>query len=124
MTRKGVSTEELNGHVSPAEKLDAARRDRGWSKEELAWVLHLPVEQVNSLASELRITATLALRLEAALEIQAANWYAVAGLAMPDLWLLQDQMAGELATIRRHRCRLGDDRRDEASHAPGTVRAG
>jgi len=57
--------------------------------------------------------ATLALRLEAALEIPAADWYLAARLPMPDLWLLTDQMAGQLAGIRWRRYRLSQDRRQD-----------
>ena len=37
---------------------------------------------------------------------------------MPDLWLLKDQMAGELAAIRRRSYRLRQDRKDETPPAP------
>jgi plasmid maintenance system antidote protein VapI len=108
------------GHVTPTERLRGALRDRRWTEEELVWVLGLPVEQAQHLVREPRITPTLALRLEAALEISATDWYAAAGMPMPDLWLLQDQMAGELAAVRRRRYRLTHDRRDEAAWAPRT----
>ena len=106
--------------VMPTEKLRAAMRNRRWSEKELAWMLDLPVELAKHLASEPRITPTLALRLEAAFEISAADWYAAAGVPMPDLWVLQDRMAGELAAIRRRRSHLSHDRRDEGAWAPGT----
>jgi plasmid maintenance system antidote protein VapI len=106
--------------MTPVEKLHAALQDRRWSEKELAWVLDLPVEFAERLVQEPRITPTLALRLEAALQISAADWHAVAGMPVPDLWLLQDQMAGELAAIRRRRYHLSHDRRDEAAGAPRT----
>jgi len=97
--------------TTPTEKLRDAVRDRGWSEEELAWVLDLPVELTEHLMWEVNITPTLALRLEAALEVSTREWYAAAGLPMPDLWLLADQMAGQLAGIRWRRYRLSHDRR-------------
>ena len=95
------------GQVTTAtEKLRDAAHDRGWSEEELAWVLDLPVELAEHLMWEVNVTPTLALRLEAAFEISAGGWYRAAGLPIPDLWLLADQMAGQLAGIRWRRYRL------------------
>jgi plasmid maintenance system antidote protein VapI len=100
------------GPVTTAtEMLRDAVRDRGWSEEELAWVLDLPVELAEHLMWEANITPTLALRLEAALEISARDWYAAAGMPLPDLWLLTEHMGGELAGIRWRRYRLSHDRR-------------
>jgi plasmid maintenance system antidote protein VapI len=96
--------------TTPTEKLRDAVRNRGWSEEELAWVLDLPVELAEHMVWEVNITPTLALRLEAALEIPAGEWYRAAGLPMPDLWLVADQMAGQLAGIRWRRYRLSQDR--------------
>jgi plasmid maintenance system antidote protein VapI len=101
-----------NRQVTPTERLHAAMRDRRWSEKELAWVLDLPIERAEDLVREPRITPTLTLRLEAALELSAGDSYAAAGMRMPDLWALQDQMAGELDAIRRRRYRLSHDRRD------------
>ena len=92
--------------TTPTEKLRDAVRDRGWSEAEFAWVLDLPVELAEHLMWEVTVTPTLALRLEAALEIPTHDWYAAAGLPTPDLWLLADQMAGQLAGIRWRRYRL------------------
>ena len=97
--------------TTPTEKLRAAVRHRGWSEEEVAWVLDVPVELAEHLIREVNITPTLALRLEAGLEISAGDWYRAAGLSMPDLWLLADQMAGQLAGIRLRRHRLSQDRK-------------
>ena len=104
--------------MTPTEKLHAALDDRRWSEKDLAWVLDLPVELAGDLMRKPRITPTMTLRLEAALEISATDWYAVARMPMPDLWLLKDQMAGELAAIRRRSYRLRQDRRDETRPAP------
>jgi hypothetical protein len=82
-------------------------------------VLDLPVELAEHLVWGPHITPTLALRLEAAFEISARDWYAAAGMPMPDLWLLQDIMAVELAAIRRRRYRLSHDRIGEGGSAPG-----
>jgi hypothetical protein len=72
------------GQVTTAtEKLRDAVRARGWSEEELAWVLDLPVELAEHLMWEVDITPMLALRLEAALEIPAGDWYAAARMPMP-----------------------------------------
>ena len=106
------------GPVTPTEKLQAALRDRRWSEKDLAWVLDLPVELAEDLVRGPRVTPTVTLRLEAALEIPAVDWYAAAGIPMPNLWPVQDQMAGELDAIRRRRYRLGQDRRHEAARAP------
>jgi hypothetical protein len=38
---------------------------------------------------------------------------------VPDLWLLQDQLGGELAGIRRRRYRLDHDRRQEGGRPAG-----
>ena len=73
-------------------------------------MLDLPSELAEHLMWEVNVTPTLALRLEAALEISARDWYAAAGLPMPDLWLLADQIGGELAGIRWRRYRLRHDR--------------
>jgi plasmid maintenance system antidote protein VapI len=108
------------GQVSiPTEKLRDALRDRRWSEEELAWVLDLPVELAEHLVWELHITPTLALRLEAALEISAREWFAAEAMSVPDLWLLQEQMGGELAGIRRRRHLLNHDRRQQDGWVPG-----
>ena len=112
--RRGSSHDVVaGGQVTPAEKLNAALRDRGWSDRELAWVLNVPVVTAQSLMREPRLTPTLTLRLEAALELPAGDWYAAAGVPVPDLWVLQDQMEGELAAIRRRRHRFDPDRTDE-----------
>ena len=123
----GGSEEEECSHdmgarerVTPTEKLHAALRERRWSEKELAWVLDLPVEMAENLMRKPRITPTLTLRLEAALEISAIDWYIAAGLPVPDLWPVQDQMAGELDAIRRRRYRLRQDRQDETPRAPRT----
>jgi plasmid maintenance system antidote protein VapI len=111
----------ITGQVTtPTEKLRDALRDRRWSEEELAWVLDLSVELAEHLLWEPHVTPTLALRLEAALEIPARDWYAAAGTPMPDLWFLQDHMAGELAAIRRRRYRLSHERGHEDGSAPCT----
>jgi plasmid maintenance system antidote protein VapI len=65
---------------------------------------------------ELRITPTLALRLEAALEIPVREW--LVGLAPADLWVLSEHMERELAWIRRRRYRLNELRRHEDGRAP------
>src|SRR5205823_11385611 len=101
------------GRVTPAEKLHSALRDRTWSEQELAWVLDLPVEMAADLVRQPRITPSVTLRLEAALEISAIDWYAAAGMPMPDFWQLKEQMASELAAIRRRRYRLSHDRQEE-----------
>jgi plasmid maintenance system antidote protein VapI len=108
------------GQVTPTEKLHEVLRDRRWSEEDLAWVLDLPVELTERMAWELQVTPTVALRLEAALEIPASEWFAAEGLSPPDLWLLQDHLAGELAAIRRRRYRLNHERRQEGGWAPST----
>jgi hypothetical protein len=97
--------------TTPTDKLRDAVRDRRWSEEELAWVLDLPVELAEHVMWDLQITPTLALRLEAALEIPSRDWYSAAGMPLPDLWFLAEHMAGELAGIRWRRYRLSHDRR-------------
>ena len=56
---------------------------------------------------------------QAQLELPAGDWYAAAGVPVPDLWVLQDQMAGELAAIRWRRHRFDPDRTDEGPARPG-----
>jgi plasmid maintenance system antidote protein VapI len=106
--------------TTPPEKLRDALRDRRWSEKELAWVLDLPVELAEHLVWELRITPTLALRLEAALEISAREWFAAGAMPVPDLWLLQEHMGGELVGIRRRRHLLNHDRRQDEGWVPKT----
>jgi plasmid maintenance system antidote protein VapI len=107
--------------TNPTEKLRALLRDRGWSSAELAWVLSHSAEATENLVRDLRVTPTLALRLEAAFDIPAREWFAVEAMAVPDLWLLQDQLAGELAGIRWRRYRLDHDRRQGGGGAKGLL---
>jgi plasmid maintenance system antidote protein VapI len=108
-----------SGQVTNAsDKLRVSLRDRGWSVEELAWVLGCSAKATENLMQGLHITPTLALRLEAALEISAGEWFVADTMSVPDLWLLQDQMAGELAGVRWRRHRLSHDRRPEEGCAP------
>src|SRR5436853_5579859 len=104
--------------TTATEELRDALRDRRWSEEDLAWVLDLPVELAAHMAWELQVSSTVALRLEAALEVPASEWFAAEGLSPPDLWLLQDHLAGELAAIRRRRYRLNHERRQEGGWTP------
>ena len=65
-------------------------------------MLDLPVELAQHLAWEVHITPTLVLRL-VALEISASEWFAAQEVSPRDLWPLQEQVADELAAIRRRR---------------------
>ena len=75
----------------------------------MAWVLSCPTDAVERLSRELCITPTLALRLEAALEIPVHDW--LEGVAAHDLWILSQHMEREVAWIRRRRYRLNELRR-------------
>ena len=104
--------------TDPAGKLRTAIRVLRWSEEELAWVLDFPVEFAEHLIWELHITPSMALRLEAALEISAAEWFAAEAMSAPDLWLLEEDMAADLAAVRWRRHLLTHDRRSEGKWAP------
>jgi len=102
--------------TSPTERLRRAIGERGWSPEELAWVLGYTTEAAENLTRELRITPTLALRLEAAVEIPVGEW--LGGAALHDLWVLSEHMERELVGIRRRRYRLNELRRQEDGRSP------
>lgn len=102
---------------NPTEELRAALANRGWSAIDLAWVLEYTTEAAENLLREPRVTPTLALRLEAALEIPARDW--LESVTPQHLWLLSEQMEQELTWIRRRRSRLTELKRHEGVSAGG-----
>ena len=101
--------------VTPAETLRAALQARGWSVDELAWVLGCSPEAVELIQAVTVIPQT-ALRLEAALEITTWEW--LDGVSPDDLWILSEHMAAELAGIRRRRHLLAHRRQHEDGWTP------
>jgi plasmid maintenance system antidote protein VapI len=90
--------------TNPTETLRISLRERDWSSAELAWVLGYSREATENLIEDLHITPTIALRLEAALEIPTGEWLPGEATQLLDLWVLgEEHMAAELAGIRRRR---------------------
>jgi plasmid maintenance system antidote protein VapI len=109
--------------TSPTERLRASIRDRGWSPAELAWVLGYSRETTENLVQLLHSTPTLALRLEAALDVPTEVWLADAATQPLDLWMLGEQhMAAELAGIRRRRHLLSQRERPGIGRASDEAR--
>ena len=84
--------------MNRSERLQSALRAREWSLTELAWVLDQSRPVIENLIDDPVCMPEMALRLEAALEIEAREW-----MDLPcesRLEFLEEQMGGELARIR------------------------
>jgi HTH-type transcriptional regulator/antitoxin HigA len=95
--------------AEPAEMLRRALQARGWSERDLAWALGYRTILIEDLLDETRITAEMALRLEASFGISAETW--LNSQHDDDLWYLRERMGGELVMIQRRATRADSSRR-------------
>jgi plasmid maintenance system antidote protein VapI len=100
--------------MKPTDRLRAALEERGWSSKELAWVIEDTRLAAENLSREVPITLTLALRLEAALDIPVWEW--LGGMAPREIWVVSELMERELMRIRRRRHRLMELEGHEGDH--------
>jgi addiction module HigA family antidote len=97
------STGGGNGRREPERALREAMQARGWSTEQLAWVLGYSTTFVESMLDKTVFTPEMALRLEAALGVKAEIWMDVQRDG--DLWCLRERMGGEMMIIQRRSLR-------------------
>jgi addiction module HigA family antidote len=93
------STGHGDDSLQPGRRLRDALRERDWSETKLAWALGYSTIFVRNLLDKPALTPQMALRLEAALGIQAEDW--IHFQHDHDLWWLRERMEGELAMIRK-----------------------
>jgi plasmid maintenance system antidote protein VapI len=103
-----------SGHqIATAElrkRLRNTLQERGWTEVELAWILDCSTPFVRNLMVDPVVTPKLALRLEAALGIEAESWRDME--PDHDLRFLRARLAGELLLVRRRAVRV-HELRDE-----------